>query len=60
MSSTTKIYKNRVYISPLVERITLDNEISLALESDPPTFESSNHSSIPEYFNTDSFKTNIG
>lgn len=60
MTSIAKTPQNRVYSLPLIERVVLDNEISLVLESDPPTFESSNKSSVPEYFNVDSFKTDIG
>ena len=37
----------------------LDNEISLILASDPPTYESSNSSNKPEYFNHDPFKSNL-
>ncbi|HET7733647.1 MAG TPA: hypothetical protein VFK73_07395 [Paludibacter sp.] len=49
----------RIYNSPHIERITLDNEISLALESDPPTYESGNSSTVPEYFNNDPFRSDI-
>jgi hypothetical protein len=48
------------YRVPVVERINLDNDISLALESNPPTFESKNGMQVPEYFNNDYFKNNIG
>jgi hypothetical protein len=47
------------YIQPQIERIKLDNEISLALESLPPVpgggWELSND---PQYFNNDPFKSN--
>jgi hypothetical protein len=46
--------EKREYIAPTVEHILLDNEISLALASDPPTYESSNKLA-PEYFNNDPF-----
>jgi hypothetical protein len=38
------------YISPVIELIVLDNEISLALASSPPEGPSETHLS-PEYFN---------
>ncbi len=44
------------YKSPQIELIVLDNEISLALESEPPTYESDNRfkseSFAPEPFKT--------
>lgn len=45
----------QTYSSPVVERIELDNEIALQLESTPPKApgESMN---TPEYFNNDPFK----
>jgi len=49
----------RTYIVPIIEQIRLDNEISLALESEPPVYETSNHSNVPEYLNNDPFKNNI-
>jgi hypothetical protein len=56
----TNIQK-RKYTEPRLEQIRLDNEISLALESAPPVgpFESAN-SNIPDFFNNDPFKTNVG
>jgi len=49
--------ERKVYSSPQIERITLDNEISLVLESPavPPVW-----SENKEYFNNDPFKTNVG
>jgi len=53
--------KNKgIYCTPKIERIKLDNEISLALQSSPPTYELVKGSSAPEYFNNDPFKSNIG
>lgn len=50
------------YISPQIERIQLDNEISLALEStpsvDPPL--GPGGFGQAEHFNNDPFKTNLG
>jgi hypothetical protein len=51
--------KNRNYIAPVIERVELDNEISLTLDSTPPTFETSNKKSTPEYFNNNPLKTNV-
>jgi hypothetical protein len=48
----------REYIAPTVELIQLDNEISLALASDPPTYET-NNKLAPEYFNNDPFKSHL-
>jgi hypothetical protein len=58
MNTTDK--NKRPYITPDIEMIKLDNEISLSLESAPPggPFESSLNA--PEYFNNDPFKTNVG
>ena len=50
----------RPYISPTIERVGLDNEISLALESDPPSGPDETSLNGPEYFNNDPFKTNVG
>jgi hypothetical protein len=52
--------EKRIYRSPIVERIKLDNEISLSLESEPPTGPGESLSKAPEYFNNDPFKTNLG
>jgi len=49
-----------IYAAPLIERVLLDNEISLALESDPPFGPDEPISCAPEYFNNDPFKTNAG
>lgn len=44
------------YKSPKIEVVKLDNEISLALDSDPPTFESEN-SLRQESYTSEPFKT---
>jgi hypothetical protein len=36
MNTTNKITEKRTYFPPIVDMIELDNEISLALESNPP------------------------
>jgi len=54
-------YNNkRKYRIPEITQITMDNEISLALESEPPTYESNNKLHAPEYFNNEPFKTIFG
>ena len=50
----------RVYMVPDIESITLDNEISLALESSPPSAPGVTYLNTHEYFNTDPFKANLG
>ncbi|MEI7503384.1 MAG: hypothetical protein WCJ61_08865 [Paludibacter sp.] len=61
MNNTTQ---KQPYSTPTIERISLDNEISLILVSgDPgdPSGGDPNASLIaPEYFNNDPFKTNFG
>lgn len=46
----------RIYLSPVVDRIELDNEISLTLESTPPAGPAEGLNASPEYFNDDPFK----
>ena len=51
--------EKRTYNPPQIDRIKLDNEISLVLSSrDAPGDPVS--SVAPEYFNNDPFKTNVG
>jgi hypothetical protein len=50
--------ENRLYISPVIERVELDNEISLALESTPPDGPGESSVIAPEYFNNDPFRIN--
>ncbi|MEI6752790.1 MAG: hypothetical protein WCK78_06455 [Paludibacter sp.] len=53
--------KKQVYIAPQVERIELDNEIALQLESSalPPKAPGEAGLMAPEYFNNDPFKNNV-
>ena len=46
------------YFIPQVERIELDNEIALQLESTPPKAPGEAKLNTPDYFNNDPFKTN--
>jgi hypothetical protein len=48
------------YIAPQVERIELDNEISLQLESTPPKAPGEANMNTPEHFNNEPFKSNFG
>jgi len=48
----------RKYVTPMIERVKLDNEISLVLESDPPTGPNQGSLMAPEHFNYDPFKSN--
>ena len=48
--------KNRNYNAPVIERIELDNEIALQLESTPPKAPGEANLQTPEYFANDPFK----
>ena len=48
-----------MYTTPKIEKIVLDNEISLALQSAPPTGPDEGISKVYEYFNNDPYKTNL-
>ena len=50
----------RPYTLPTIVRVELDNEISLALASAPPSGPNESSLIAPEYFNNDPFKTNVG
>jgi len=54
-----EINQRKEYTMPLIERITLDNEISLALESTPPDNApgESMNLNCPEYFQNNPFKS---
>lgn len=47
------------YLPPQILKVTLDNEISLALESSPPAGPNEAKQAIPEYFNNDPFNINV-
>lgn len=58
---TAKKATKRLYNSPRIERISLDNEISLILASDLSPFgEPDNWSKTQEHFKNDPFKINMG
>ena len=56
----TKHSEKNIYSTPQIERIKLDNEISLELESTPPTGPDEGYLNAPEYINNDPFKTYLG
>ena len=60
MNANNEKLKKRAYIPPQLVRVTLDSEISLVLESNPPTGPGESLGKAPEYFNNDPFKTNLG
>jgi len=60
MKRTNKTTQKSTYLAPKVERIELDNEIALQLESTPPHAPGEATLIAPEYLNNDPFKTNIG
>ena len=47
----TQHKENRIYVSPVIERVELDNDISLTLDSAPPTGPGEPTGYAPEYFN---------
>lgn len=62
METNTKSTNKRIYQLPAIEKIILDSEISLALESSdsPPTYESKNNLNTLEYFTNDPMKADLG
>jgi len=57
MKTIEKVIAKRVYSTPAIEMILLDNEISLVLASDPPIGPGeTNNNSRFDYFNNDPFR----
>lgn len=54
------ITEKKTYNSPRLEPVKLDNEISLILESAPPTGPEESAFAAPQHFNNDPFKSDIG
>ncbi|MEI6753039.1 MAG: hypothetical protein WCK78_07710 [Paludibacter sp.] len=53
--------EKRIYASPMIKLIKLDNQISLQLESDAPLGPGETYNlKTPDYFNNDPFKANLG
>lgn len=59
MENIAQTNDKKIYHLPVIERIRLDYEISLALESDPPGYETNNGSITPEFLNNDPFKVDF-
>ena len=55
----TQHKETRLYVSPQIERVELDNEIALALESTPPEGPGESQLKVPEYLNNDPYKANM-
>jgi hypothetical protein len=51
-----KTTDKRAYLTPRIEKVNLDSEISLQLESSPP--DDPVLTKAPDYFNNDPFKSN--
>ena len=49
---------NKIYSAPEIKCIEFDNQISLQLESDAPIGPRESFSCVPEYFNSNPFKSN--
>lgn len=58
MRKESTITKKRMYKNPEIVSVELDSDISLALESNPPSGPGEGASLAPEYFNKDPFSTN--
>ena len=53
------IIDKRDYSQPEITRVELDNEISLALESNPAPGPNEVMNNAPEHFNNDPFNANL-
>ena len=51
--------EKRTYLPPVIESISLDNEISLALESAPTPDSGDEVYNTPDYFNNNPYKDNL-
>lgn len=56
--NTTQATNKRKYITPIIELIKFDKDISLAMESDAPVGPGEGKLNVPDYFNNDPYKTN--
>mgnify|MGYP000255794226 CR=1 FL=1 len=54
-----QVKTKREYITPGIEKIILDYEISLAMESDAPVGPGEGKLKEPEYFKNDPYNTNM-
>lgn len=60
MHTKTGYSEKKIYITPSIEMVKLDKDISLAMESDAPPGPGEVKLNAPEYFNNDPYKTNLG
>lgn len=60
MKTYKKDISKKIYLSPKIEVMKLDNEISLALASAPPLGPGESSIIIPDYLASDPFKNQIG
>ncbi len=51
--------QKKIYLSPDIQCVLLDNSISLALESAPPEGPDEGFNQAPQYFNAEPFKNNL-
>lgn len=60
MKTTNKL--KREYLSPVIEKVDLDSEVSLTMESTPDynSDDEVNNINAPDYFNNDPYKNNVG
>ncbi len=57
MKTTEKVITKRVYNTPAIELISLDNEVSLILGSSPPIGPGeTKNNSVLDYFNNDPYR----
>jgi hypothetical protein len=59
MKTMKQDIQKRVYSTPQLERVVLDNEISLILQSVIPPGPGDEGRNTPSHFNNDPFKTNM-
>ena len=61
MKTNNESTNKRIYASPMITEIKLDNQISLQLTSNAPAGPGEGaQNRLPEYFNNDPFKANLG
>jgi hypothetical protein len=60
MKATIKNVQKRQYSAPEVECVTLDCDISLTLDSEPPIGPGWETYTSKDHFSNDPFKTNMG
>lgn len=58
MKTSKTVIKKRVYTTPVLKIISLDNEITLVLQTPAPPIgpDETKNNSVPEYFNNNLFR----